>query len=119
MKSLFTQAAENYTFASGDFWYAWPTKLFVAKPDEIFVTAFESENQYDTSTDSKMSIQSKLKTGDIGLCFGSVKECELQIQKSVYRMYGAFNAQSAFTDLTLLKEKPILVHKLRVIISLK
>ena len=119
LSSLFIDSNSTYKFAAGDFWYTWPTKLFVITPEDIFVTSFESENQYDVSTDSKKAVQSRLKDGDIGLCFGEIKDCEKQIQEAVFRMYGAFKVQADIVDLGILRKEPILVHKLRILIALK
>lgn len=119
LSSLFLSGSEDYRFASGDFWFTWPTKLFVTTPEDIFVTSYESENQYDVSTDSKEAVQSRLNDGDVGLCFGEIKDCEKQIQEAVFRMYGAFKVQADIVDLGMLRKEPILVHKLRILIALK
>lgn len=119
MASLFADTQEPFTFSSGDFWYTWPTKLFVSNPEDIFVTSFETQFQYDVNSDSKKTIQSRFKDGDLGLCFGQLNECNDQIKSAVYRMYGAFDVKVETFDSKLLAKKPTLVHSLRLKITLK
>ena len=114
LSGIFKEPTEPYRFASGDFWWAWPTKLFVSKPDDIFVTAFQTENQYDIATDSESEIQSRLKNGDKGLCFGELQECELQLEIAVSRMYGSFNYRIKIIELEKLAKSPIEVRSLRI-----
>jgi hypothetical protein len=119
LTEIFKENGVQYRFASGDFWYTWPTKVFASKPEEIFVTSFESENQYDIATDSKKSIQSRLKSGDRGLCFGEIKDCEFQLQFSAKLMYGALKTRLEITDVVELYNSPIEVHSLRILITSK
>jgi hypothetical protein len=119
LSSIFKETSNKYRFAAGDFWFTWPTKLFVSKPEDIFVTSFESENQYDVSTDSKSSIQARLKSGDQGLCFGKLKDCEFQLQVAVSRIYGSFNSRVEIIDEKELHTRPIEVHSLRLMITSK
>lgn len=116
---LFPEGPQPYKFASGDFWYTWPTKLYVNQPENIFITSWESEYQYDTATDSKKAIQSRFKSGDLGLCFGEVEKCKDEIREAAYRMYGSFRVEVEISDLTLITKDPILVHKLRISITSK
>lgn len=119
LSSIFKESGNNYRFAAGNFWFTWPTKLFVKDPEDIFVTSFESENQYDISTDSKSSIQARLRSGDQGLCFGKLKDCEFQLQVSASRIYGSFDSRVAIMDEKKLYTKPIEVHSLRIKITSK
>ena len=116
---IFENNREPYRFASGDYWYAWPTKLYVEQPKDIFLTSFRTENQYDISTESKKIIQSRFKSGDLGLCFGEVKQCRSEIRAAAFRMYGQSKVQVDVSNLTLLARDPILVHKLRLSITSK
>lgn len=119
MGEIFKSKSEPYRFASGDFWYAWTTKIYMDRPEDIFVTAWESEFQYDTATDSKKAIQSRLKDGDLGLCFGKVRTCEREIRTAAFRMYGAFKVEVKVTDSYLITKEPTLVHSLRLSITSK
>jgi hypothetical protein len=119
MTTLFKNSAEPYRFASGDFWYAWPTKLFVSHPEEMFITSFRSEFQYDTNSDSKVAIQSRLEDGDLGLCFGDLKFCKSEISRAVYRMHGGLSVRAETTDEVLITRTPIEVHSLRLKITLR
>jgi hypothetical protein len=119
LTSLFKNQKQEYKFASGDFWYTWPTKLYVAHPEDIFVTSFETENQYDVSTDSRESIQARFKDGDLGICFGDVKICTSQIKGAAYRAYGAFKVQVQTDQIKKITDDPTTVHSLRVKITSK
>ena len=119
LSSIFKNNSDSYRFASGDFWYAWPTKLYVSKPEDIFVTALRSQFQYDPSTETKKEIRARLKSGDVGLCFGEVKKCERELRSSVLKMYASLNYQVDVTDLGQIVDSPILVHKLRLEITSK
>ena len=112
--NLFKGADEPYRFSSGDFWYTWPTKLFVSEPEEIFVTSFETSFQYDINSDSKTAIQSRLKDGDLGLCFGELKACKRQIASAVSHMYGGTKFRADTVEETLITKMPVLVHSLRL-----
>ena len=115
----FADKSEPYSFASGDFWYAWPTKLFVAKPEDIFVTAFETEHQYDIATDSKRSIQARLKTGDLGLCFGEIRICEEQVRIAAIRIYSGLSTKVELIDWRVVSTSPILVSEVTLKITSK
>jgi len=117
MNKLFESAPEPYRFASGDFWYSWPTKLFVSQPEDMFVTSFQSEFQYDINSDSEAAIKSRLKNGDLGLCFGELKSCKSEISRAVYRMHGGMSIRAETTDEMLITRTPIQVHSLRLKIT--
>ena len=119
LSAIYENISEPYRFASGDFWFAWPAKLYVAQPEDIFLTSFRTENQYDISTDSKKAIQSRFKSGDLGLCFGEIEKCKDEIREAAYRIYGSFRVEVEISDLTLITKDPILVHKLRISITSK
>jgi hypothetical protein len=119
LSSLFLDSKNTYKFAAGDFWYAWPTKLFVESPDKIFVTSFQSENQYDVSTDSIESVQSRLADGDVGLCFGDTEECKAQIQAAAFRMYGSLEFSVEIVDLRAITDTPTQVTEMRLRVTSK
>jgi len=119
LTQIFKENGAQYRFASGNFWYTWPTKLFVSNPEEIFVTSFESENQYDIATDSETSIQSRFKSGDRGLCFGEIKACEFQLQLAADLMYGRLHTQVKIIDVVEIYKSPVLVHSLKALITSK
>jgi hypothetical protein len=119
LTEIFKENGAQYRFASGDFWYTWPTKVFASNPEEIFVTSFESENQYDIATDAKTLIQSRLKNGDRGLCFGEIKACEFQLQFAVDHLYGPFNSRVEIIDVVEIYRSPIKVHSLKILITSK
>ena len=117
MNKLFNGAPEPYRFASGDFWYSWPTKLFVSQPEEMFVTSFQSEFQYDINSDSEAAIKSRLEDGDLGLCFGELISCKSEIRRAVYRMYLGAGVRADTADEVLITRTPIEVHSLRLKIT--
>lgn len=117
MNKLFKGAPEPYRFASGDFWYSWPTKLFVSEPEEMFVTSFQSEFQYDLNADSKAAIKSRLEDGDLGLCFGDLKSCKREISRAVSRMPGGISVSTETSEEKLITRTPIEVHSLRLEIT--
>lgn len=119
LSSLFFDGTNSYQFAAGDFWYAWPTKLYVDSPDKIFVTSFQSENQYDVSTDSVESVRSRLADGDLGLCFGNINDCKNEIQAATFRMYGSLEFTVEVVDVRAITDTPILVSEMRLKVTSK
>lgn len=119
LSSLFLNGTDSYHFAAGDFWYAWPTKLYVDSPEKIFVTSFESENQYDVSTDSLESVRSRFADGDLGLCFGDISECKNQIRMAAFRMYGSLEFRIEVVDVRVITDTPILVSEMALKITSK
>jgi hypothetical protein len=119
MNKLFNGAPEPYRFASGDFWYSWPTKLFVSQPEDMFVTSFQSEFQYDINSDSEAAIKSRLEDGDLGLCFGDLKSCKSEISRAVSRIHRGAAVKAETTDEVLVTRTPIEVHSLRLKITSK
>jgi hypothetical protein len=119
LSSLFLDSDNTYKFAAGDFWYTWPTKLYVENPEKIFVTSFQSENQYDVSTDSLQSVRSRLADGDLGLCFGDFNDCKNQIQAAAFRMYGSLEFAVEVVDVRVLTDTPTLVSEMRLSVTSK
>jgi hypothetical protein len=119
LSTLFLDSTSSYKFAAGDFWYTWPTKLYVDNPEEIFVTSFMSENQYDVSTDSIQSVRSRLADGDLGLCFGDIKDCESQIKLATFRMYGLLEFRIEIVDVRFITDTPITVSEMRLRVTSK
>lgn len=119
LSSLFLDGSNSYQFAAGDFWYAWPTKLYVDSPEKIFVTSFQSENQYDVSSDSVESVRSRLADGDLGLCFGNISDCKNEIQASTFRMYGSLEFTVEVVDVRVITDTPILVSEMGLKITSK
>jgi len=119
LSTLFLDSTSSYKFAAGDFWYTWPTKLYVDNPEEIFVTSFMSENQYDVSTDSIQSVRSRLADGDLGLCFGDIKDCESQIKLATFRMYGLLEFRIEIVDVRFMTDTPITVSEMRLRVTSK
>ena len=119
LSSLFLDGTNSYQFAAGDFWYAWPTKLYVDSPEKIFITSFQSENQYDVSTDSVESVRSRLADGDLGLCFGNINDCKNEIQAATFRMYGSLEFAVEVADVRVITDTPILVTEMGLKITSK
>jgi hypothetical protein len=119
LSSLFLDSDNTYKFAAGDFWYTWPTKLYVENPEKIFVTSFQSENQYDVSTDSLQSVRSRLADGDLGLCFGDSNDCKNQIQAAAFRMYGSLEFAVGVFDVRVITDTPTLVSEMRLSVTSK
>lgn len=114
LSNLFLDSKSPYKFAAGDFWYTWPTKLYVESPEMIFVTSSMSENQYDVSTDSLQSVRSRLADGDLGLCFGDTKECKTQINAAAFRMYGSLEFKVEIVDVRAITDTPTQVTEMRL-----
>jgi hypothetical protein len=119
LSALFLDTKSTYKFAAGDFWYTWPTKLYVESPEDIFVTSSMSANQYDVSTDSLESVRSRLADGDLGLCFGDVNECKNQIQAAAFRMYGSIEFSVEIVDLRAITDTPTQVTEMRLRVTSK
>jgi len=119
LSTLFLESKSTYKFAAGDFWYTWPTKLYVESPEKIFVTSSMSANQYDVSTDSLESVRSRLADGDLGLCFGDVNECKNQIQAAAFRMYGSIEFSVEIVDLRAITDTPTQVTEMELRITSK
>ena len=83
----------------------------------MFVTSFQSEFQYDINSDSEAAIKSRLKDGDLGLCFGKLKSCKNEISNAVHRMNGGMSVRAETTDEMLITRTPIEVHSLRLKIT--
>jgi hypothetical protein len=119
LSALFLDSKSTYKFAAGDFWYTWPTKLYVESPEKIFVTSSMSANQYDVSTDSLQSVRSRLADGHLGLCFGDINECKNQIQAAAFRMYGSLEFAVEVVDVRVITDTPTLVSEMRLSVTSK
>ena len=88
-------------------------------PEKIFITSFQSENQYDVSTDSVESVRSRLADGDLGLCFGNINDCKNEIQAATFRMYGSLEFTVEIVDVRVITDTPILVTEMGLKITSK
>ena len=96
---IMNAAMPNPTFVAGDYWYAWPAKILIERPDSLIVLSHRMEGQRLFQDSSGFALRSKLVQGSSGICYGPLKNCYVYLNQIREKMKVSFENRLEFVVL--------------------
>jgi hypothetical protein len=110
-------AVPNPSFVAGDYWYAWPLKMFVENPDSLIVLSHRMEGQSQFQDATSYVLQSKLVKDSRGICFGSLVNCQEYLHQVKEHMKLSFDTRIEFESLKKYSFRDTEAHAVKLNIS--
>lgn len=73
-------------FVSGDYWHAWPSKLYSKDPDSLLVLSDRMEGQKLLQKENKAKLFNLFHNQSKGICFGKLPRCQEYLDDLTSRM---------------------------------
>jgi len=108
----------NPEFAIGEYWYAWPIKLFVSDPINFPVFTHRMEDQRIFQKKHSRDLDSLLAKGATGVCFGKISICEQDWNSYITLSDLNFETKYALKFTPMFRSKDIETHYVKISRSL-